>query len=250
MLPRIGLTTSPSVLEGRSVEAVDRPYVSAVVEAGGLPVVLPVLDPSQAPAAVAGIDALLLTGGGDVDPAWYGSLPSPDLGKVDAARDGWEIALVRAAAARGLPVLGICRGAQLLNVAMGGTLEQHLPDVTDLRHCVDERCAEAVHDVHIGARSGLGAVVGTEVLGVNSLHHQAVADVGEGLVAVAWAEDGTVEAVEAAGGDDNARMLGVQWHPELLTAMPGHGALFRWLCAEASVAAPLTASTVLAATAG
>src|ERR687885_405944 len=110
MPARIGLTTSPEVLEGRPIQALERAYVDAVVGAGGLPVLLPVLEPGQAEAMAGGLDALLVSGGGDLDPSWYGCLPSPQLGTVDVARDAWELALVRSAATRALPVLGICRG--------------------------------------------------------------------------------------------------------------------------------------------
>lgn len=247
-VPRIGLTTTPSVLEDRPVEALDRPYVDAVAAAGGVPLLLPVLDPGRAATVVEGLDGLLLSGGGDVDPAWYGCVASPHVRKVQAERDGWEMALLRAALARGLPVLGICRGAQLLNVAAGGSLVQHLPDVSDLAHCVDDRCNEEVHDVRIEAGSRLHTVVGSDGFGVNSLHHQAVSRLGHGLVAVAWADDGTVEAIE---GITPVRMLGVQWHPELLTDRPGHRALFEWLCAEAAtisvpMAEPATISVPVA----
>jgi putative glutamine amidotransferase len=230
MAPRIGLTTSPSVLEDRAVAALERSYIDAVAAAGGVPFVLPVLDPSQAVAVVSNLDGLLLTGGGDVDPAWYGAAPSPHLGIVDRGYDAWELALLRASMAAGQPVLGVCRGLQLMNVALGGTLVQHLPEITDVGHCVKEASESHVHRVRVAGGSVLGSVVGTDLLGVNSLHHQAVSQLADGLVAVAWAEDGIVEAAEGIG----TRLLGVQWHPELLAAEPEHAALFAWLCLEAS----------------
>jgi putative glutamine amidotransferase len=195
-----------------------------------MPFVLPVLDPEEAEEAVSYLDGLLLSGGGDLDPAWYGGLPSPEVKGVDAARDAWELALVRAALARGIPVLAICRGAQVVNVAAGGTLVQHLPDVTELPHCLREQGATTVHGVRVQDGSLLRAAVGLDLLGVNSLHHQAVGVVGAGLLATGWADDGTVEAVE---GLDGQRVLGVQWHPELLAREPGHPELFRWLVDEA-----------------
>ncbi len=243
MLPRIGLTTTPNVLNDRAVAALDRTYIDAVVRAGGLPFVLPVLDPTQAGPVVSGLDGILLTGGGDVDPSFYGSLPSPHLGTVDVELDRWELALARAGAAQGRPMLGICRGAQVMNVAMMGTLVQHLPEVTDVGHCVRERSTAEVHDVRIDGRSRLATVVDVEVLGVNSLHHQAVADVGDGLTPVAWAEDGVVEAVEGTGPN---RMLGVQWHPELL-AEPRQRALFDWLSEEARNPRPAAVAPAAAA---
>ena len=235
MPPRIGLTTCPTVLDGRVVESLERAYVAAVVRAGAVPYVLPVLDPAAAGDALAGLDGLLLTGGGDVDPAWYGCAPSPHLGAVDAAHDAWEIALVRAGLAAQLPMLGICRGAQVMNVALGGTLMQHLPDISPLAHCVKDQSGSLVHGVRVDEASRLRSVLGAGALGVNSLHHQAVAEVGTGLAAVAWADDGVVEAVEGTGA---SRLLGVQWHPELLPDGAAHRALFDWLCDEAAQVRP------------
>jgi putative glutamine amidotransferase len=199
LLPLIGLTSSPDVLQDRPVETIERAYVDAVDRTGAMSVIVPVLDPSRAATLVEGLDGMVLAGGGDVHPSWYDAVASPNLGTVHAARDAWEIALARAGLARGLPMLGICRGAQVLNVALGGTLVQHLPEVSDLAHCVKDRCSAPVHTVRISEGSRVHAIVGTDVLGVNSLHHQAVERVGTGLAAVAWAEDGTVEAVEGSG---------------------------------------------------
>lgn len=230
MKPRIGVTTSPMTHENRSLETLERAYVAAVVEAGGVPFMLPVLDPTDATTVIEPLDGLLVTGGGDVDPARYGNPASAELQGVDIRRDAWELTLVRAAWAAGLPVLGICRGAQVINVAMGGTLVQHLPDTTALPHRVKDQPGSLVHLVRVQAHSRLSAAVARDVLGVNSLHHQAVAEVGTGLVAVAWADDGVIEAVEGVGPH---RVLGVQWHPELLPGEPGHAALFEWLVQEA-----------------
>ncbi len=232
MKPRIGITTTPRVDDDCLLEALDRANVTAVVEAGGMPFVLPVLDPAEAEAAVSCLDGLLLSGGGDVDPAVYGCPALPEVQGVDTGRDAWELALVRAALARDLPVLGICRGAQVLNVGAGGTLIQHLPLVSDLQHCRKDQAATPVHGVRVldGSRLQAAMGVGLGLLGVNSLHHQAVGTVGAGLRATGWAEDGTIEAVE---GEDGRRLLGVQWHPELLVGEPGHAALFGWLVAEA-----------------
>lgn len=229
MRPRIGITTSPSLHEGRFSEALDRAYVTAVLRAGALPLVLPVLDPAQAAPIAACLDGLVLSGGGDIDPAFYGGDPVPELRGVNARRDAYELALVRQALDLDLPVLGTCRGCQLLNVAMGGTLVPDLHD-TDDRHCARDRWGETVHTVSVLEGSTLRGILGREVVGVNSLHHQAVARVGTGLRAVAWADDGVIEAVEAA---DGRPVLGVQWHPELLLTPPGNAPLFRWLVAEA-----------------
>jgi putative glutamine amidotransferase len=221
--PRIGITSS----NHEDGHAVARDYVEAVVVAGGLPVLLPILSPELAPVALRDLDGLLCSGGGDLDPAVYGQAPHPDVYGIDPARDAWELALVAAAA---VPVLGICRGSQLLNVASGGTLVQHVPDRTAVVHRDMERKRELVHDVDVQPGTRLHAVVGALRLGVNSLHHQAVDQVGAGYQAVAWAPDGTVEAIEALG---DRPVLAVQWHPELLLDHDAHRTLFTWLTASA-----------------
>lgn len=231
MKPRIGITVSLTIHDERAVEALERAYVDAVIRAGGVPLVLPACDPSEVEAVAGCLDGLLLSGGGDVDPARYGAMISPEVKGVEPERDAWELALVAYALKVGLPVLGTCRGAQILNVAMGGTLVVHLPDVTSNEHCQRDRWGEEVHDVAVQKASTLRAVVGLEVIGVNSLHHQAVDQVGTGLRAVGWADDGVVEAVEGIG---TTPVLGVQWHPELLPGHEGHPALFAWLVEMAS----------------
>jgi putative glutamine amidotransferase len=239
MAVRIGITATSSVFDGRPVEELTRAYIASVVRAGGLPTILPVLDPELAPAMVDGLDGLLLSGGGDIEPMRYGAPPAPEVDGVDRARDTWELALVAAAIERGVPVLGICRGAQVLNVAAGGTLVQHLPDHSDQVHRDRERFGEIVHGVRIAPGSRLARAMGRVDAGVNTLHHQAVDQIGLGLEAVAWGPDGFVEAVE---GVAHARLLGVQWHPELLADVPGHPELFRWLIDEATIL-PATAGT-------
>lgn len=227
--PRIAIT-SCTAADAPTSEVVGREYVDAVVAAGGLPVVLPVLEPPLAAEALEGAHGLLVTGGGDIDPHRYGAEAHPEVYGVDPRRDAWELALV--AALGGRPVLGICRGAQLLNVAAGGTLVQHLPDVTELVHRDRERDREEVHEVEVEPASRLHAVLGGLRAGVNSLHHQAVDRLGDGLAIVARADDGTVEAVEAV---DGRQLLGVQWHPELLADREPHRSVFAWLVAAADV---------------
>jgi len=231
MKPRIGVTSAPSLHDQRRVEHLDRAYTDAVVAAGAFPFVLPVLDWPDAEEVLSGLDGLLLTGGGDVAASWYGEDPAPEAYGVDAARDGWELALVAAARAAGLPILGVCRGAQVLNVAAGGTVIQHLPVGTDESHKQYERDGETVHPVEVDPTSLLAAITGPRAFGVNTLHHQAVADVGSGLRPVAWAPDGVIEAVESV---DDRLLLGVQWHPELLTHQPPHDRLFAWLAQAAA----------------
>ena len=223
--PRIGITSSGGVGTTSRIEKVGRGYLDAVAATGGLPMVLPTLDPALAVEAVAGIDGLLLTGGGDVDPARYGAGPEPETGGVDAGRDAWEVALVDAARAAAIPVLAICRGAQVLDVAYGGTLVQHLPTRVGADHDDLDRAADEVHRIDVAAGSRLHEIVGAEVLHANTIHHQAVDQLGAGLVVSGRADDGVIEAIESP----TEPILGVQWHPELLADRDPHRALFAWL---------------------
>jgi len=231
MKPRIGVTSTPSVNDQRPVEHLDRAYTEAVIQSGAFPFVLPVLDEADAEGMLSGLDGLLLTGGGDVAASWYGEDPAPEAYGVDTARDAWELALTAAAKSAGLPILGVCRGAQVLNVAAGGSLIQHLPIRTDEPHRDYERDRETIHSVEVDPSSLLAAITGQQAFGVNTLHHQAVAEVGSTLCPVAWAPDGIIEAVESVDGHP---LLGVQWHPELLTHQPPHGQLFAWLARAAN----------------
>jgi putative glutamine amidotransferase len=185
-------------------------YAEQVAAAGGTPVLLPPL-PGVA-AAVGRLDGLLLTGGGDIDPARYGAQPHPRTGRVSVLRDAAELELLDAAMAAGLPVLGVCRGMQLLNVARGGTLCQHLPD--DAGHTPAPGTFGS-HPVRVAAGTRLAGILGPNGDGVDvpTAHHQAVDRLGEGLVATAWAQDGVIEAVEPSAAG-NPFLLAVQWHPE------------------------------------
>jgi putative glutamine amidotransferase len=187
-------------------------YVEGVTMAGGIATLLPPqpVDDAIAERVIDGLDGLVITGGRDVDPAAYGQAPHQSTDQPARDRDAWEFALLRGALARGLPVLGICRGAQVLNVALGGTLHQHLPDVVGhARH----QLGNAVFST-----SSIRTVPGTRVaalLGESTeaqcYHHQAIAELGTGLVATAWDPDGVIEAVERPGDEF---VLAVQWHPE------------------------------------
>jgi putative glutamine amidotransferase len=196
-------------------------YPEAVAGAGGVPVLLPPLPGIEE--AVSRLDALVLSGGGDIDPAAYGAGLHPLTERVYPARDRAETALLAAALAAGVPVLAICRGLQIVNVSRGGTLRQHLPD--DVGHHGHGSAAGSYgsHQVRIAAGSVLGGILGPpdadgEVReAVPTSHHQAIGQLGEGLAATAWADDGTIEAVEpdAAVTGGTGFLVAVQWHPEV-----------------------------------
>ncbi|WP_371501300.1 gamma-glutamyl-gamma-aminobutyrate hydrolase family protein [Kitasatospora sp. NBC_00374] len=187
-------------------------YPALVRAAGGLAVLLPPDAPEHAPGAVARLDALVIAGGEDVDPALYGERPHPCTEAVAPERDAWEAALLRAGLAAGVPVLGICRGMQLLNVVRGGSLVQHLPDRVHHEGHAGGEGSYGRHAVRPVAGTLLGGLLPEESVVVPTSHHQAVDRLGERLTVCARAEDGTVEAVEDA--TDGGFVLGVQWHPE------------------------------------
>ncbi|MGI5232313.1 gamma-glutamyl-gamma-aminobutyrate hydrolase family protein [Actinoallomurus sp. CA-142502] len=199
-------------------------YVEQIVRAGGQPVLLP---PAGDPSSVLPrLDALVLSGGGDLNPASYGAAPHERTGHVRDFRDEAELALVRGALELGLPFLGVCRGLQVLNVALGGTLHQHVPDVGgDVRHSRSPGIYSRF-PVKVAPGTRLAAALGAETVTVSHYHHQAIDRLGAGLTATAWSDDGLVEAAEAG---DRPFTLGVQWHPEV-DADPS---LFRALVAAA-----------------
>ena len=190
-------------------------YAEQVAAAGGVPVLLPPV-PGIA-AAVDRLDALILTGGGDIDPAAYGAAAHPRTGRVSVERDRAELDLLAAALTAGLPVLGICRGLQLLNIARGGTLHQHLADLgpaLDPDH-TPEPGTFGRHPVRVAAGSMLAEILGAdEPFAVPTAHHQAIDRLGAGLTATAWAADGIVEAAELTDGEHHPFVIAVQWHPE------------------------------------
>jgi putative glutamine amidotransferase len=216
-------------------------YMRAVELAGGLPVVLPPLANDRVAPLVEQLAGICLSGGPDLAPAGYGAAPDPHLGPTEPALDEFEICVARHADRLGLPILGICRGQQALNVARGGTLHQHLPDVTD--GSVDHRQTEpghvSTHAVRMAPGSRLAGIIGAEATDVNSFHHQAVDGLGRGLCPVAWARDGTIEGIE---GDEERLVLGVQWHAEGLVGRPEHLALFETLVREAGRSGVLQAA--------
>jgi gamma-glutamyl-gamma-aminobutyrate hydrolase PuuD len=233
--PVIGISAFPRVVETATGPTVlhtsSRHYVESVVRAGGLPVILPVIDPDEVPHALSAVQGLLVTGGGDVQPSRYHARPVAETRNVDPARDAFDIRLLQVAIENEIPVLATCRGMQVLNVALGGSLVQHVPAVTGQDHDQWEHWHEGVHKVKIEADSHLAEALGTTEISVNSLHHQAVCEAAPGTRAVAWAEDDTVEAIELPG---SPHVVAVQWHPELLEDAPEQLGLFRQLVERAA----------------
>jgi len=237
--PRIGVSGVVRTWDGAERTGVNGAYLRSVLAAGGVPVILsPIIGPAYAARALDGIEGLLFTGGEDLHPAWYGAEPSPHLHPPSRERDLFELALLAAARQRELPILGICRGIQLINVALGGTLYQDLPTERpgSVHHEPGSAREARSHSVRLEPGSRAAAALGGTDVSVNSIHHQAVDRLGSGLVASGWSGDGLVEAVESPAGAP--WLLGVQWHPEEMhadRAAPERG-LFRALVE--AVAAP------------
>jgi len=187
-------------------------YVAAVRRAGGLALLIPPGEP-RLDALLDRLDGVLLTGGGDLDPALYGGQHHDTIYNVSAERDASEIALVRSWLPRRKPLLGVCRGCQVVNVALGGTLIEHLPDVVgdEVLHRLPPR-RPGPHDIRLGADSALAGVIGQTTFPAASWHHQAIRQPAPTLRPVAWAPDGVIEGVEMP---DHPWLLAVQWHPEL-----------------------------------
>jgi len=235
--PRIGIVVQPLV-EGRvrgwpsRAFGIPATYVDAVRRAGGSPVLF--APPADAAEIVSLVDGLLLMGGGDVDPARYGGDPEhAELYGVEPDRDELEIDVVHAAEAARRPVLAVCRGVQVLNVAHGGTLHPHLPDVEGSgTHGHPLSGDPILHDVKLAAGGAVAAAADSEVVAASSHHHQAIDRVGGGLVATGWTDDGMIEAVEL---DADGWVAGVQWHPEETAAEdPAQQGLFDELVRRAA----------------
>jgi putative glutamine amidotransferase len=225
--PRIGITLDSEPAGGWSKMpwyALRQNYCGAVADVGGLPLPLP-HEPELAGAYLDGLDGLLVTGGAfDVDPALFGDGTKHATVKTKDRRTAFEYAMVKGAIERDMPILGICGGEQLLNVVLGGTLHQHVPDVfpNGLAHEQPNPRTEAGHAVDVVPGTLLHRVVGKAHMNVNSAHHQAVKDVGPGVVVNARAPDGVIEGIEHTG---KRFCLGVEWHPEY-SIDPGDGAIF------------------------
>ena len=223
--PLVGITgrrrdasvlAAPSGFADAPLDIVFADYATSVAAAGGIPVFLP-LDGEPAE-LLARLDAVLLAGGEDVDPSNYGESPAPQLGPTDPHRDAFELALTRGALADDVPLLGICRGQQLLNVALGGTIRQHVDG-----HVQDALRTSRTHRVGIEAGTRHAALLGNEVE-VNSFHHQVVERLGDGVLAAAHDDAGLIEAIDVP----DRRAMAVQWHPEVFGGDP----VFQWLVTE------------------
>jgi putative glutamine amidotransferase len=218
--PRIGLTTYREPASwgvwSEPADLLPVSYAAEVRAAGGVAMLLPPDAPESAEIALDGVHGLLLSGGADVDPARYGAPRDPATGPARPERDDWELALTRAALARDLPVLAVCRGMQVLNVATGGDLRQHLPaEVGTQVHCPTVG-VHGRHQVNFAEGSVVAGVFGRGAE-VATYHHQGVDRLGAGVVATGWADDGVVEAVELTS---SAWVVGVQWHPEAFAGEP------------------------------
>ncbi len=240
MKPRIGITTRLSPGDRTTGHYVSVNYVQSITDAGGLPWPIPVSNEPDQGAYLDGLDGLLLTGGSDLWPRLYGEDPRPEVTFCDTNRDRWELGLVLEARKRGIPVLGICRGHQLLNVALGGTLWQDLPSqkTGTMGHSSDNLPLDELwHSIRLTpGPSRLKTIFGCEELLVNSFHHQGIKELAIGLVATAFSADGLIEAVEDPAVPF---FVGVQFHPESLTKRyPEFLGLFRQFVLDSGAKRP------------
>jgi putative glutamine amidotransferase len=239
MRPLIGVSTSElRPAEGahfahhseppRRMLALGLTYLEAIEAAGGIPVILAPLPARRLDSIIERLDGICLSGGPDLEPGCYGAEAHPELGPTEPEVDLFELGLARTARRRGLPILAICRGMQVLNVARGGTLVQHLPDVVGegIGHRQDIPASKPSHGVSLASESRLASIAGGDRIEVNSFHHQAIDTLAAGLEPVGWADDGVIEAVEVPG---DRFTVGVQWHAECLTDRPEQARLFTGL---------------------
>ncbi|HEX3961262.1 MAG TPA: gamma-glutamyl-gamma-aminobutyrate hydrolase family protein [Trebonia sp.] len=238
--PVIGICarTAPVTLQGAdmTVTLAFQPHVDLLASAGGMPVLVPLVPGAEH--MIGQLDGLLVPGGPDVDPALYGGIAHSRTRASNPAMDAVELALVKEALSTRLPILAVCRGMQLLNVHCGGTLHQHLPEITGN----DSHCPETAafglgqHRLALKPASRIAGIFSEDVPAASCHHHQAINHIGKGLTATAWAPDGIIEAVEAA---DHPFAIGVQWE----VGHTADGRLYRALTEAARRASPRTAST-------
>jgi putative glutamine amidotransferase len=214
--PIVALTATTKTMDGIVRVRLNEAYTNAARAAGLAPIVLPPIDSAELGPILDAVGGVILTGGEDVDPGAYGAVRAPTVHDPHRLRDSCELAVARMARERGMPTLAICRGIQLVNVALGGTLVQDIPTErpSDINHDDSKARAARLHAVSITPGSKLAAALGSTDIAVNSSHHQALDRVAAGLSVTARAPDGIIEGVEWSG--DSWWMLGVQWHPEEL----------------------------------
>jgi putative glutamine amidotransferase len=233
--PLIGVTTSVTVNETPERTHVNVAYLHAVQRAGGIPVLLPPhLDDRSRGALWSRLDGIVLTGGADIDPRRFGETPHPAVYGVSPVRDALELELTSQALDQRVPLFAICRGIQVLNVALGGSLYQDIPTEpgSPIDHSQKAPRPQPTHRVSVSGETRLAEVLGALDLEVNSFHHQSIKSLGRGLREVAWAPDGIIEGVEMP--DAPGFVLGVQWHPEeLIDRDPAARRLFEALIAAA-----------------
>ncbi len=248
MRPVIGITTRPRVIpaSGGEMDAhtLTHTYTDSVLRAGGVPVLLAPIPNSDVGTALDRVDGVVLSGGGDIEPGRYGSEVFDSMYGMDFDRDEFEIELVRQAAERRMPMLAICRGMQVVNVALGGTLIEDIPsEIGSMDHTViGHHVFDGHQHVRLEPDCNVAIVVGATDLEVNSIHHQSVRDLAPGFRAVGWADDGVVEAIQHE--DPDWPLLAVQWHPEYLGQADDKAswALFRALVDVATPGEPVTAA--------
>jgi putative glutamine amidotransferase len=225
--PLIGITTFNGKNDyGRLISGVQHTYIRAVAQAGGIPILIPaIMDEGDRDELYSRLQGVLFSGGGDINIKYFKGDDHPKIHDVDNDRDVTEFSLLKKSVEDGKPFLAICRGVQVMNVALGGTLYTHIPDqfTTNLKHDQDE-FATIAHPVNIDEDSRLAEIFGETLLHVNSLHHQGLKDVASSLKVVGHAPDGLIEAVELPS---HPYAMGVQWHPEWMTDQPVMRRLFK-----------------------
>jgi len=210
MQPIIGITAGFNNLEGK--HSLTDYYVQAVEALGGVPLILPSVDISLVEKVYNLVDGLIFSGGSDIDPGFFGESPQRGIKEITPIRDKFEVYLAKKALEGSKPVLGICRGIQLLNIAAGGNINQDIAGITCQEHDQEAPKWAPYHEVEILESSLLFKIIGKNKIKVNSFHHQSVKDIGFGLKRAAWSDDGLIEAIESSNPEKV--IIGVQWHPE------------------------------------
>jgi putative glutamine amidotransferase len=238
--PKIGIslsetkeTASPRWPSRMRFDWLRRDYYEAITMAGGVPILLPNAENvADVEPLFELLDGLMITGGGDMHPSYFGQEPHPKLGETTAARDNLELAVFRYLYKRGKPILGICRGHQVINVALGGTLHQDLSCLhhATLQHTDSDQSGMVFHDVTLTPNSLLSRIAGATSIETNSSHHQVVDKLGQELTAVGFAPDGILEAYEHP---EYSFLVGVQWHPERITDREHSSMLFKYFVEKA-----------------